>query len=345
MDKNIWFNPNKVLSYNAFLNFIVGERGVGKSYGFKKYLVKHFLKTGKQFVYVRRFKTELKEAMYKDKEPRFFNQIKNDEELKDIKLSNTKDTMFINKKIAGFAIPLSIANISKSSTYDNVDTIVFDEFIIDKGNYHYLQDEVVKFMELIETIGRLRDIKVFFLGNAISSTNPYFMFFNIDLPYNSDIKICKRDKNGNPLVLIHYIKNLKYREIKKQTRFGQLIEGTLYGKYAIDNEFLRDSKAFIKKRDNKARFFFTLVLDNNTYGVWCNYKDNIIYISKDYDPNFKIRFTLNNDSHDEKTLLVKVRSSLWFGSLIEHYRLGLLCFDNIKIKNTVMKYLVKYINY
>ena len=88
-----------------------------------------------------------------------------------------------------------------------------------------------------------------------------------------------------------------------------------------------------------------MVLDNNTYGVWCNYKDNIIYISKDYDPNFKIRFTLNNDSHDEKTLLVKVRSSLWFGSLIEHYRLGLLCFDNIKIKNTVMKYIVKYINY
>ena len=62
MNKDIWFNPNKVLSYNAFLNFIVGERGVGKSYGFKKYLVKHFLKTGKQFVYVRRFKTELKDS-------------------------------------------------------------------------------------------------------------------------------------------------------------------------------------------------------------------------------------------------------------------------------------------
>ena len=88
-----------------------------------------------------------------------------------------------------------------------------------------------------------------------------------------------------------------------------------------------------------------MFLDNNSYGLCFNYKVNIIYISKDYDPNFKIRFTLNNDSHDEKTLLVKVRSSLWFGSLIEHYRLGLLCFDNIKIKNTVMKYLVKYINY
>lgn len=49
-------------------------------------------------------------------------------------------------------MPLSIANILKSSSYENVDTILFDEFIIDKGTYHYLQDEVTAMLELIETI-------------------------------------------------------------------------------------------------------------------------------------------------------------------------------------------------
>lgn len=40
---------------NIVLNLVNGERGVGKSYATKKYIVKHFLKTEKQFVYVRRY--------------------------------------------------------------------------------------------------------------------------------------------------------------------------------------------------------------------------------------------------------------------------------------------------
>ena len=39
MNKNIWYSYDKVLSYNAMLNFIIGERGVGKSYGIKKGIV------------------------------------------------------------------------------------------------------------------------------------------------------------------------------------------------------------------------------------------------------------------------------------------------------------------
>ena len=32
----MYYDYNKVLSYNAFFNFIIGERGVGKTYGWKK---------------------------------------------------------------------------------------------------------------------------------------------------------------------------------------------------------------------------------------------------------------------------------------------------------------------
>ena len=183
MNNDIFLNFDKPLSYNALMTYIITERGLGKSYGAKKYVTKHFLKKHKQFVYLRRYKTELKQAMMKNKTPIFFDQIKNDEELKntfgDIKFSNTNDTMSINGKICGFAMPLSIANILKSSTYDNVDTIIFDEFLIDKGSYHYLQNEVIQLLDVIETVARLRNIRVIFLGNAISITNPYFTFFNL----------------------------------------------------------------------------------------------------------------------------------------------------------------------
>ena len=252
---NIFYDINNLLSYNALLSFVIGERGVGKSYSAKKFVAKRFINKGKQFVYIRRYKTELKQAMVKKGVPIFWQQILNDEDLKNHKFNNDNELMYIDGKVAGFSMPLSIANILKSSTYDNVDTIIFDEFIIDKGTYHYLQDEVVAFLEVIETVARLRDIRVLFLGNAISITNPYFTYFDLTLPYNSQFKVAKRDKNGVPLIVINYIKNEAYRKVKKESRFGQLIEGTEYGKYAIDNEFLRDSKSFIKKKTNNCKFY------------------------------------------------------------------------------------------
>lgn len=345
MKDNLFYNFDKMLSYNALLNFIIGERGVGKSYGAKKFVAKHFLNKNKQFVYLRRYKTELKEAMMKNQTPIFWQQIQKDKELKNHKFTNKKDTMYINNKLAGFAIPLSIANILKSSTYDNVDTIIFDEFIIDKGNYHYLQNEVEALLEVIETVCRLRDIRVIFLGNAISITNPYFIYFDLSLPYNSEFKIVKRDRNNQPLILINYIKNLKYREVKKQTRFGQLIEGTSYGKYAIDNEMLRDSKAFIGKKSKYAKFYFILKINNVNYGIWCDYKNSTMYISYDIDPNCPIIFSLNSSDHNERTLLIRGRTSPFFKSIIEHYRIARLFFENQKIKNIMMNVIVKYLTY
>lgn len=222
MNNSIYLDFNKPLSYNALLSFYITERGLGKSYGAKKFVAKHFIKKSKQFVYLRRYKTELKKAMMKNGVPIFFDQIKNDPDLKNHTFSNKSDTMYIDDKLAGFAMPLSIANILKSSTYEDVDTIIFDEFLIDKSNYHYLQNEVIQLLDVIETVARLRDIRVIFLGNAISITNPYFDFFNIHLPYNSDISIAKRDNNGNPLIVVYYAKNSVYREIKKQSRFRSI---------------------------------------------------------------------------------------------------------------------------
>lgn len=344
-DKDIYLDFNKPLSYNALLSFIITERGLGKSYGSKKYVAKHFIKKKKQFVYLRRYKTELKEAMLKNNVPIFWEQIKNDPELKGHKFTNKKDTMYIDDELSGFAMPLSIANILKSSTYENVDTIIFDEFLIDKGSYHYLQNEVIQLLDVIETVARLRDIRVIFLGNAISITNPYFTFFNLTLPYNSEVKIAKRDNEGNPLIIIYYAKNQKYRDVKKASRFGQLISDTEYGKYAIDNEFLRDSKTFIRKKSKQCKFYFILVINGKHYGVWSDYKEGMIYISNDYDPNCPVKFSINHNDHDENTLLIRTRTSPFFKSIIEHYRLARLCFENQQIKNNVMEYLVKYLTY
>lgn len=341
-NKNIYLDFDKPISYNALLTFIITERGLGKSYGAKKFVAKRFIKKKKQFVYLRRYKTEIKKAMNDNK---FWEQILPDHDLKGHKFKNDADKMYIDNKVCGYAMPLSVANILKSSSFEQVDTIIFDEFLIDKGHYHYLPNEVTQLLDVIETVGRLRDIRVIFLGNAISVTNPYFTYFNLSLPYNSDVKISKRDNDGNPLIVVYYGKNEKYREVKKATRFGQLIKDTEYGEYAIDNNFLRDSKSFIKKKSKQCKFYFILVINGKSYGVWCDYKEGMIYISNDYDPNCPVRFSINHNDHDENTLLIRCRTSPFFKSIIDHYRLARLCFENQQIKNNVMEYLVKYLTY
>ena len=52
---------------------------------------------------------------------------------------------------------------------------------------YYLKNEVFTFLNLLETIGRMRDIRVFLLANSVTITNPYFLYFDLKLPYNSDI--------------------------------------------------------------------------------------------------------------------------------------------------------------
>lgn len=322
----MWYSYAKVLSYHALLNFILGERGVGKSYGIKKHVINRFKKKGRKFIYLRRYATELEKSL-KDNE--FFKDIASDEAFKDDELLVRGDKFLVNGKVAGYGIPLSKASIFKSVPFPDVDIIIYDEFLIDNNTYHYIKNEPEKLLDFIETVGRLRDIQCFLLGNSISMINPYFDYFNVSLPYNTDIKTFK-----NGLILINYIKNEVYREVKHNSKFGQLIEGTNYSSYAIDNKFLLDNQNFIKKKSNKAKFFFMLIINKHKYGVWIDYNDNSMYISKSYNSNRPIQITFNEDDHNEKTILLKSRS-VFFQNLVRHYELANLFFENQTIKSDV----------
>ena len=55
-----YYSFDRILSRNAVFNMVMGARGVGKSYGAKKYVLKRSVERGEQFIYLRRYKTELK---------------------------------------------------------------------------------------------------------------------------------------------------------------------------------------------------------------------------------------------------------------------------------------------
>lgn len=326
MDTNMWYSYNKVLSYHAMLNFIIGERGVGKSYGMKKYVLNRFKKKNKQFIYLRRYDTELKKSL---KDDEFFKDISLDPLFKEDEFHVRGDKFYMNDMLCGYAIPLSKASIYKSVPFPDVDTIIYDEFLIDNNTYHYIPNEPEKLLDFIETVGRLRDIQVFCLGNSISIINPYFDYFNISLPYNTDIKTFKQG-----LILINYTKNEAYRKVKKDSKFGSLIDGTKYGEYAIENKFVKNNKNFIKKKNPKSKFFFNIIINNHTYGVWMDYNSNNMFISKQCNINHPVTIAFNYQDHSENTIMIKSKS-VFFQNLVNHYKQACLYFDNIQIKSDI----------
>lgn len=325
----MFYDISRVLTYNAYFNFLIGERGVGKTFSAKKFVVNKFLKKKEQFIYLRRYKTEIDKA-----KKTFFHDLvflfpKHSFDIKG-------DTFLIDGEIAGFAIPLSTANILKSVCYNNVSTIIFDEFIIDKGCYHYLSNETNTFLEFCETVFRLRDnVRVLFLANAITQTNPYFLYFNLTPDNRTDIKLY-----NDGLILLQIMKNEEYRERKKQSKFGKLIAGTDYYDYAIDNSFLRDNDNFIAKKSGNCSFSFAFIYQEQTFGVWTNYDLGKVFVSSDYDKSSPYIFTTTVQNHRPNTLLLKnARKYNCWSNLITQFKIGNVYFESIKIKNIVLELL------
>lgn len=319
----MYYNIDKILTYNAFLNLLIGERGVGKTYSVSKFVTKEFIKKSHEFVYVRRYKSELNKSSKK-----FFDALKINKEFSDHALEVKGNTFLIDGITAGYSIALSTAQALKSVNFSRVKYIIFDEFILENGGSHYIKNEVEVFLGLIETIARMRDVRVFMLGNAVTPYNPYFMFFNLNIPYNNDIKTFK-----DGLILVQYMNNTEYRNIKKQSKFGRLVTGTEYEEYAINNSFRLDNQNFIAHKSGTSKFSFAIKYKDNILGVWLDFNIGRVYVSNNYIDNGCI-FACTNDDHTPNTMLLSVAKQYkGFKIFINNYKLGNVYYENPKIKN------------
>ena len=317
----MWYNCKDTLTHNCLFNFIIGNRGGGKTFSCKCWCIDDFLKNNKEFIYVRRYESELKNNK------NFFKPIEKEGKYNDTKFEVKGNKYYINEKLAGYSFPLSKAITIKSSEFPNVNKIIFDEFIIDKGSYHYLPNEVEMFLEFYESIARLRDVRVFFLANAITQINPYFLYFGLQLPYNS--KIVKKND-----ILLQLVEDTDYIETKKATRFGKMLQGTNYEKYAIENKFLRDKTNMIGRKGKNAKYYFTLVFNSNEYGVWFDRKEGLFYFSYDIDIYSSYVYSITLDDHTENTILIKnISKSPMLKNFIDFYKVGCVRFENVKLRN------------
>ncbi len=317
----MYYDPNKTLSRQRLFNFVVGARGCGKTYGAKKTVINKFLKTGKQFVYLRRYETELPAAEMRN----FFDDVS--VEFPGVEFKSYNGLFRINGEIAGWYFPLSKATMLKSIPFPNVWIIIFDEFIIEVGVYRYLPNEVRTFLECYSTVSRDRDIIALFLSNAISMTNPYFLYFNLSLNKNQTIKLTE-------LISLELVQSVEYKNHVMNTKFGQLIANTDYGNYNMQNKFLLDTDSFIGDLPVGSLYICTIIVDGREFGYYTAPEETQWYISDRIDRTSKRKYALNFKDHEDHTQLV-AKSNPYIRQMLDVYCQGNLRFTSVEVKNII----------
>ena len=339
VDNSMYYDAHEIMTRNAMFNFVVGGRGTGKTYDFKYKRIKHYIKTGKQFIYLRRYKSEFEDRA------EFFADVVDRFEGYEFKVDGMKG--YIRKvlpedqkpekwSVLCFFVTLANALTKKSVPYPDVDWIGFDEFIIDKGNLHYMSNEIKAFQDFYNTVDRFQDrVRVMFMANAVALTNPYFIGFNLKPRKNQRFLMAHKG-----YMCVEMVESAKFKAHVDKTRFGQMIKGTSYYDYAVGNSFHDDNDKFIAKKSEDARFYFALRFDNKIVGIWVDYSEGIYYVCNRY-PKDCVVYALTKSDMQPNLLMIE-KSSVLLKSVKKLYMQGSVYFDSIQTReffNNVFDYL------
>lgn len=180
-NKKIHYNLDNIDKLGARFNIIYGERSNGKSYQVKhKKGVEKYLKTGRRFILMRRWKEEITS----EKIEQYFQDV-------DVaKLTNGKyNCITLYRKCLylsiydnetgktkrfdkiGYVVALSTEQNYAGASYLDVDDIIFEEFM---SRSIYMANESNKLMNFYATVDRKRlTTRMWLVGNTISRVCPY----------------------------------------------------------------------------------------------------------------------------------------------------------------------------
>lgn len=328
MGDSIWYDINRIRSYNRVLNFVVGARGIGKTFGFKKWAVEDFLENGNQFIYMRRYKDEL--INRKAKEGFFPKDLKDMFPEHELKFQD--GAYMVDGQVAGYPMVLSKAGQEKGIIeYDRVTKVLFDEFIIDKKTYRYLPDETNTFKEAMITIARLRFVQFFLFSNAVSWNNPYFVKYGIEQPPENVEFIKTRS-----YVVQMPIQN-EYKAVAEKSPLGQLFKDidNKYFEYAYENKVYRETGDFIEKKSPKARHRFSITYQGVKVGVWVDYDANLVYCCQKYDSSVLMNYALTADEHNSSTTLLTTRKNSFIKMFIDAFQHNAVRYESQQVKSVV----------
>ena len=233
--------------------FVVGARGVGKSYG----TMEDDVETGTTFLLLRR--TQAQADLISNPDFNVFKPLNDDKGYNIVPKKVSKyNSAFIRtdngeEKIICYSAALSTISNMRGFDASAIDQIMFDEFIPEKHE-RLLRKEAEALFNCYETINRNRELKgrkpvqLVCLANANDITNPVFEYLGLIRiadkmqKTNNDVWIDK--DRGFMIVMMH---RSPISKAKANTALYRLTRGTEFANMAIDNDF-NVSRTNIKPR-------------------------------------------------------------------------------------------------
>ena len=333
----------QILPRNADVNLIIGARGLGKTYGVRRYMLEDYIKNGICFVEVTRYREE-----NNDVAANYFDRITEDNIFPEWefrvhnKVAEARRTGDKEWKTCGYFIPLSLQQQKKKSTYVRVRNICMDEIIIDTDDrYHrYLKNEYEQLAKLVDTVTReraddteLRKPRIFLLGNACDAFNPYFQHY--DVPLEPEFGLQWLD---GKTCLFDYVRDDAYAVQKtKNTVAGRMLKHN--SDMTAGNRFEHHDTDFLTKPHAHAKLSYVIRWLHVEYGVSIDLRCGYVFITTTYDKVTRVPyFAVTRDDNRLNYLTASVAKDI-IKNLTAYYALGYLRYDTIETQHAISEML------
>ena len=302
MTEPIPFSLQPILSYGKLVNFVFSQRGLGKTEAVTDYVLGRF-KTFKdkegvihpkhQFIWLKQNIKQLEPKQFSD-----IRTVRMRRKYPDLKI--VQKEIVLNGEVAGYGLALRDYDNIKAAApnYANVDTVVFDEFNINKSwNAPVERGEAL--LSIIDSLKRYnKHFRVICLANAIELENVYFHYLNIHINYKENFANPEFYNFKNLMYCIQICpanKYIKYKNnVKNDDEFDRSIANTPYGKMANENKFIDENTANIESKTQEAKPIISISDGIENITIWDDKKRQNVYVS-DKEARTEQKITLDPD--------------------------------------------------
>ena len=264
---NGYLNVPAIIDGPAIYSFIVGGRGIGKTFGSLKEVIDRNLK----FIFMRR--TQVQVDMIKDDNLNPFNALTaalgNDYQfiMKKVNKNITavyrgefdpeKQIYIASGNILGYIMALSTVSNIRGFDASDVDILIYDEFIGEKHE-RPIRDEGAAFLNALETIARNRELqgrkplKVLCLSNSNDLANPIFIQLKIVKDVENMVRKGQEYRYIPERHLALYVLQITpIGAAKALTTLYKLAGDSEFTQMALANDFSNEEMADIKPQNIK----------------------------------------------------------------------------------------------
>ena len=313
---NGYINFVKCEALSSTLNIMIGPRNAGKTFG----ALLHYTRANAPFVFLRTTKAQIDLVFSEELSPfikinRFDNKRFCPEKIPKSGLIGIYDDFIIDEKgrqeatgsLRAYAFALSQVGATRGFNLDNVDVLLYDEFVAHPGEIIQGKDlQFRKYADIVFTINRTREeegrkaIKQWLFGNSDDLSNNIIVELNLVSYFirmkqagENYLKIPERD-----ISLFLLDDSPKAAELAEKSTLSKIFAGSSYIDMAFRNEFIYDDFSDCFPIDIHP---YTPVF---IYGKICVYrhKRKQLYYVREIKPDAVFAGVLRYDTDDRGTI-------------------------------------------